>query len=165
MALNDPNWGRPGGSRGPGQGPPDLDELWRSFNRRLNDLFARRRGGGGEEPPRPPSPARFGGGLGILVGLIIAVWLASGFYIVDVASLEPAGPLVPHADVGAMDTLRMIFTSGTSGDPKAVQVAHFMAVMSGSVISAAGRNFEPIRNVNSAGVRTASLISSPLICR
>ncbi|MDA8110223.1 MAG: FtsH protease activity modulator HflK [Betaproteobacteria bacterium] len=82
MALNDPNWSRPGGPRGPHQGPPDLDELWRSFNRRLNDLFGRRRGGGGEEPPRPPSPARFGGGLGLLVGLIVAVWLATGFYIV-----------------------------------------------------------------------------------
>ena len=53
MSLNDPNWGRQGGNRGPGgnQGPPDLDELWRSFNRRLNDLFGRR--GGGGEPPRP----------------------------------------------------------------------------------------------------------------
>lgn len=82
MALNDPNWGRPGGPRGPNQGPPDLDELWRSFNRRLNDLFGRRRGGGGEEPPRPPSAARFGGGLALLIGVILAVWLASGFYIV-----------------------------------------------------------------------------------
>ncbi|HZQ72015.1 MAG TPA: protease modulator HflK N-terminal domain-containing protein, partial [Burkholderiales bacterium] len=32
----------PDGSRGgPGgnQGPPDLDELWRNFNRKLNELF------------------------------------------------------------------------------------------------------------------------------
>jgi len=87
MSLNDPNWGR-GGSRGPqgpgggSQGPPDLDELWRNFNRRLNELFGRRRRGGADEPPTPPSSWRFGGGAGVLIALVLAVWLASGFYIV-----------------------------------------------------------------------------------
>ncbi|HEU4922083.1 MAG TPA: FtsH protease activity modulator HflK [Burkholderiales bacterium] len=86
MSLNDPNWGR-GGNRGPqgpgggNQGPPDLDELWRNFNRRLSELFGRRRGGG-DEPPRPPSARGLGGGAGVLVALVFAVWLASGFYIV-----------------------------------------------------------------------------------
>ena len=87
MSLNDPNWGR-GGSRGPqgpgggNQGPPDLDELWRSFNRRLAELFGgRRRGGGGDEPP-PPSGRMLGGGAGLLLLLLAGVWLASGFYIV-----------------------------------------------------------------------------------
>jgi len=86
MSLNDPNWGR--GSRGPGgnQGPPDLDELWRNFNRKLNDLFGGRRGGGAEPPPSPPSGRALGGGAGVLVALVIAVWLASGFYVVDAAS-------------------------------------------------------------------------------
>ena len=90
MSLNDPNWGR-GGSRGPQgpgggkQGPPDLDELWRSFNRKLTDLFGRR--GGGDQPPPDgrssgPNPAQIGGGAGILAALVLAVWLASGFYIV-----------------------------------------------------------------------------------
>ena len=75
MSLNDPNWGRQGGSRGPGgnQGPPDLDELWRSFNRRLNDLFGRRGGGGGGERPSPPSGRMLGGGAGVLVALVLAV--------------------------------------------------------------------------------------------
>ena len=90
MSLNDPNWGR-GGSRGPqgpgggNQGPPDLDELWRSFNRRLNDLFGRRRrGNGGDEPPSsPPSGKALGGGAGALALLVLVVWLASGFYIVN----------------------------------------------------------------------------------
>ena len=59
MSLNDPNWGRgaPRGPQGPGggnQGPPDLDELWRNFNRKLNELFGRKRGGG-DQPPTPPS--------------------------------------------------------------------------------------------------------------
>ncbi|HWA38945.1 MAG TPA: FtsH protease activity modulator HflK [Burkholderiales bacterium] len=97
--MNDPNsWGR-GGSRGPqgpgggpgggNQGPPDLDELWRNFNRRLGELFGRRRRGNGNgEPPRPmmPSPWQFGGGAGVLILLVVAVWLASGFYIVEAAS-------------------------------------------------------------------------------
>ena len=84
MSLNDPNWGRQGGSRGPGggnQGPPDLDELWRNFNRRLGELFGRRRGGGGGEPPRLMTGPSIGGA-GLLAGIIVAVWLASGFYIV-----------------------------------------------------------------------------------
>ena len=87
MSLNDPNWGRQGGNRGPGgnQGPPDLDELWRGFNRRLNELFGRR-GGGGEPPRVPPSGRALGGGAGLLVALVLGVWLASGFYIVDAAS-------------------------------------------------------------------------------
>jgi membrane protease subunit HflK len=86
MALNDPNWGR--GSRGPqgpggggNQGPPDLDELWRNFNRRLSELFGRRRGGG-DEPPRPPSARSLGGGGVVIAVLVLLVWLASGFYIV-----------------------------------------------------------------------------------
>jgi modulator of FtsH protease HflK len=84
MSLNDPNWGR--GSRGPqgpgggNQGPPDLDELWRNFNRRLSELFGRRRGG--DEPPRPPSARGLGGGAGVIAVLVLLVWLASGFYIV-----------------------------------------------------------------------------------
>jgi membrane protease subunit HflK len=84
MSLNDPNWGRQGGSRGPGggnQGPPDLDELWRNFNRRLGELFGRRRGAGGGEPPRLFSGPSLGGA-GLLAGIVLAVWLASGFYIV-----------------------------------------------------------------------------------
>jgi fatty-acyl-CoA synthase len=52
--------------------------------------------------------------------------------VVDVDALQPAGPLVPHAEVGPMDTLMMIFTSGTSGEPKAVQVPHIFPVFSGA---------------------------------
>jgi membrane protease subunit HflK len=86
MSLNDPQWGR--GNRGGNQGPPDLEELWRDFNRRLSGLFGGRSGGGGdsggERGPRMPfSMRQFGGGMGALVILVLAVWLASGFYVVD----------------------------------------------------------------------------------
>ena len=43
-----------------------------------------------------------------------------------------ATPLVPHREAVATDPLMLIFTSGTSGDPKAVPFAHVMAVLSGS---------------------------------
>jgi membrane protease subunit HflK len=79
MSLNDPNWGRrPGGSN---QGPPDLEELWRNFNRKLEGLFGRRGDGTGPDTGGR-SPRRLGGGLGLLAALVVIVWLASGFYIV-----------------------------------------------------------------------------------
>lgn len=78
MSLNDPQWGRRGGN----QGPPDLDELMRNFNQKLGSLFGRK-GGNNGGAPGGPGLARFGGGAGILLGLIVLGWLASGFYIVD----------------------------------------------------------------------------------
>ncbi|MBX9638469.1 MAG: fatty-acid--CoA ligase FadD1 [Mycobacteriaceae bacterium] len=42
-----------------------------------------------------------------------------------------AGPLVPHRQVEMMDPFMMIFTSGTSGNPKAVRVAHLMPTFAG----------------------------------
>ncbi|HTY04540.1 MAG TPA: FtsH protease activity modulator HflK [Rhodocyclaceae bacterium] len=90
MSLNDHGWGNnPGGGNNKGgkQGPPDLEELWGDFNRRLSGLFGRKRGGGngGGDGGRMPSlsPRQFGGGIGLLIALVLAVWLGSGFYIVD----------------------------------------------------------------------------------
>jgi len=81
MSLNDPQWGKRGGSSG---GPPDLDEIWRKVNRRLSDLLGRRgttpEPSPGEPRTRPTIPLS---GAGLLVGLVLVVWLASGFYIVD----------------------------------------------------------------------------------
>jgi fatty-acyl-CoA synthase len=58
--------------------------------------------------------------------------------VLDVASpsyreaVAGAPPLVPYREVGFDDTLMMIFTSGTSGDPKAVRFSHVMAIMCGA---------------------------------
>ncbi|PXX09328.1 fatty-acid--CoA ligase FadD1 [Mycolicibacterium moriokaense] len=61
-----------------------------------------------------------------------------GATVVDVDGLSyrdavtAAEPLVPHREVGGADTVLMIFTSGTSGDPKAVRFAHAMGVLCGA---------------------------------
>ncbi len=95
FSLNDPGWGRNSGSgggggdgqrpRSGGDGPPDLDELWRDFNRRLNGMFGKR-GGGGAPPSGEGSggPGMRGAGMGVGVMALVAVllWLGSGFYIV-----------------------------------------------------------------------------------
>jgi membrane protease subunit HflK len=91
MSLNDPQWGNRGNDNGggkrPNQGPPDLEELWRDFNRRLSGMFNKKGGGGNDggsnRPPVEFNPKFLGGGIGLLVALVIVVWLASGFYIVD----------------------------------------------------------------------------------
>ena len=77
MSLNDPQWGKRGRT-----GPPDLDEIWRNVNRRVNELFGRREPDEGDvgKPPRSSFPL---GGVGLLILLVLVVWLASGFYIVD----------------------------------------------------------------------------------
>jgi membrane protease subunit HflK len=82
MGLNDPQWGRKKGS----SGPPDLDQLWRNFNKKLNNLFKRKGGPGGPgggEGPVTPTPRQYGGGIGVIIGLLVVLWIASGFYIVN----------------------------------------------------------------------------------
>ncbi len=81
MSLNDPQWGK----RGNSGGPPDLDEIWRNVNRRMNALFGRKTGddGGNNGSGGPPRRGLAIGGAGLLVALVLLVWLASGFYIVD----------------------------------------------------------------------------------
>jgi len=83
MSLNDPKWGN---NKGSNQGPPDLEDMWRDFNRRLSGMFGKKGGsnGSGGGDSRPPMNLRaFGGGIGVLIALVLVLWLASGFYIVD----------------------------------------------------------------------------------
>jgi membrane protease subunit HflK len=81
MSLNDPQWGKRGAGRtarsrrGLAQRQPAPERTSRTQVRGNGDDTAG--GGGGGRPTLPLS------GVGILVLLVVVVWLASGFYIVD----------------------------------------------------------------------------------
>ncbi len=93
FSLNDPRWGRgsqenegegnrQNGGR-PNDGPPDLDQLWRDFNQRLNRMLGGR-GGRGDGGSGGPGDARGAGiGMGVIGAVIIFLWLVSGFFIVQ----------------------------------------------------------------------------------
>lgn len=78
---------------GRNDGPPDLDELWRDFNRKLGDMFNNKGGangpgpGAGQEPPaepgQPPDMKGAGFGLGMIAGLVGLIWAGSGVFIVQ----------------------------------------------------------------------------------
>ena len=79
----------PNNNRPTGNGPPDLDELWRDFNKKLSGFFGSpKKGGGGGEPPvggKPPTLnfniGKFG--IGAIFAVIVAIWLSTGFFIVQ----------------------------------------------------------------------------------
>jgi membrane protease subunit HflK len=118
--LNDPRWGRgdekPGEGEKPGpsttdsppkntnerqpkpapnQGPPDLDELWRDFNRKLSGLFSGVKNGGrgnnnggsgggdGSGGGFQPDMKSAGIGAGLIAGVVALIWLGTGFFIVQ----------------------------------------------------------------------------------
>jgi modulator of FtsH protease HflK len=78
-----------------GDGPPDLDELWRDFNRKLSGLFGGKGGGGNQRPPRDGGNGGGGGnnfqpdmksagiGMSLIAGIALLVWLGSGVFIVQ----------------------------------------------------------------------------------
>ena len=78
MAWNDPDWGKKNSGS-----PPDLDELWRRFNQKLNTLFSGKGGSGGPTGGSPMSGGKMAAGLGLIPMLVILIWLGSGFYIVN----------------------------------------------------------------------------------
>jgi membrane protease subunit HflK len=113
--LNDPRWGRgddkpeadaaskpeepvkntPNKGQGPNQGPPDLDELWRDFNRKLGGLFGGAKNGsrpsggnngggnGGSGGGFQPDMKSAGIGAGLIVAVMLLIWLGTGFFIVQ----------------------------------------------------------------------------------
>ena len=121
--LNDPRWGRDDDNKappdeskpeagrddvppvrppaprpqgqGPNQGPPDLDELWRDFNRKLGGLFGGAKnagqrgrgtggpGGGGGPGGFQPDMKSAGIGVGLIAGVAVLIWLGTGFFIVQ----------------------------------------------------------------------------------
>ncbi|MCI4431308.1 MAG: FtsH protease activity modulator HflK [Burkholderiales bacterium] len=79
-------------SNGRGDGPPDLDELWRDLNNRLGGLFGAKgkpargngsEGSGGGVPGFPSDPKSAGIGALLIAGVVLMVWLGSGFFIVQ----------------------------------------------------------------------------------
>jgi membrane protease subunit HflK len=125
--LNDPRWGReddktPASSdeskpaagqdqappvnppqrpkpQGANHGPPDLDELWRDFNRKLGGIFGGNKGGanrpqagfgggagggnGGGPGGFQPDMKAAGVGVGLIGALAVLIWLGTGFFIVQ----------------------------------------------------------------------------------
>lgn len=78
---------------GRNDGPPDLDELWRDFNRKLSGLFGGKGGSNGPRGDRPngsgggpsfqPDMRSAGVGAALIAGVVALVWLGSGFFIVQ----------------------------------------------------------------------------------
>jgi membrane protease subunit HflK len=68
--LPPPSYGSQGSGRGrqqgPNQGPPDLDELWRDFTRKLSG-----------------NAKSAGFGIGLIGGIALLIWLGTGFFIVQ----------------------------------------------------------------------------------
>ena len=97
MAWNEPGGGNKdpwSGKSGGDQGPPDLDEVVRKLQEKLGGLLGGNKpGGGGPASGGPTGGGGFnlpGGGLaartvGIIIGLLVLVWLATGIYIVGPA--------------------------------------------------------------------------------
>lgn len=113
--LNDPRWGRDDGDTSDGdkspqpdneepsrqpprqprpgsngnQGPPDLDELWRDFNRKLGGLLGGKggnnggRGGSDNGGGFNPSPKSTGIGIGLIAGVAALIWVGTGIFIVQ----------------------------------------------------------------------------------
>ncbi len=100
--------GSGGNSGGPNQGPPDLDELWRDFNRKLGGLFGGNKptprggqpdwnrhnqnngnnndnnnSGGGNNGGFQPDMKSAGIGAGLIVVIAALIWLGTGFFIVQ----------------------------------------------------------------------------------
>ncbi len=91
LSLNDPRWGRNPDDdrkaqegRRPGDGPPDLDQMWRDFNARLNRMFGGRGNNGGDNGGPGRGEMRGAGiGAGVVAIIVGLIWLASGAFIVQ----------------------------------------------------------------------------------
>ncbi|MFZ2162125.1 MAG: FtsH protease activity modulator HflK [Sideroxyarcus sp.] len=78
MGLNDPQWGNKNSG-----GPPDLEEVMRKLNRKIESLFGKSGGGAPKGGSGNTSGGIGGGGIGLIVLVVVLIWIASGFYIVN----------------------------------------------------------------------------------
>mgnify|MGYP002628413089 CR=1 FL=1 len=69
------------------QGPPDLDDLWRDFNKKIGGLFSKNKSGnggnGGSGGNFQPDMKNAGIGIGLIAAVVALIWLGSGFFIVQ----------------------------------------------------------------------------------
>ncbi len=84
MAWNEPGGGNkdPWSGKGGDQGPPELDEVVRKLQEKLGGLFGGGKGSG--QGPAGGSPVRRVG-IGLIIAVVLLLWLASGFYIIQPA--------------------------------------------------------------------------------
>jgi membrane protease subunit HflK len=85
MAWNEPGGNGdkdPWGNRG-NQGPPDLDEVFKNFQRKFGSLFGGKGGRGGGRGTGKGSGGSFG--IGIVVAIVLLFWMATGFYKIEEA--------------------------------------------------------------------------------
>ncbi|MDB5820560.1 MAG: hflK, partial [Rhizobacter sp.] len=75
---------------GRNDGPPDLDELWRDFNKKLGGVFGGKGGanrpstsGGSGGSNFQPDMKSAGIGVALIAGVVALIWLGSGFFIVQ----------------------------------------------------------------------------------
>ena len=78
MGLNDPQWGNKNAG-----GPPDLEEVLRNLNKKIEGLFGRFSGKGPKSGGPGKDTGGLAGGVGLIVIIVALIWLSSGFYIVD----------------------------------------------------------------------------------
>lgn len=162
FSINDPRWGRGDGNgdaksqdqkrpqdpKRPskdkdGEGPPDLDEMWRDFNKKLAGLFGKKPAGGG---PRADNGRGAKIGMGIVIGVLIAIYLGSGVFVVqdgNVGVVSRFGKYEESADAGIHWRLPYPFESH--------EIVNTSQIRSVEV----GRN----NTVTQANVRDASLLT------
>jgi len=85
MAWNEPGGNGdkdPWGNRG-NQGPPDLDEVFKNFQKKFGSLFGGKGGRGGGRGTGTGSGGTIG--IGIVVAIVLLFWMATGFYKIEEA--------------------------------------------------------------------------------
>ena len=83
MAWNEPGGNGdkdPWGNRG-NQGPPDLDEVFKNFQRKFGSLFGGKGGRGGGRGTGSGGTI----GIGIVIAIVLLFWMATGFYKIEEA--------------------------------------------------------------------------------
>ncbi len=73
----------PGFGQRNNEGPPDLDQILSDLNQKINNLFGKK----GNNNSQPSANKNFDVPVLPILAVIAAIWLATGFYIVDQGSL------------------------------------------------------------------------------